>query len=153
LSAANRLTVTGALNKGGAGGLRAELVASAPLPVGSVVTLATFASTDCVPGDFSYSGSPDLRGVFLVGPASLQFLITGAGPTAAYTDWAYRTGCPPISKGRAGPGQRRPDNLLEFFSRVIRSTPTSPESWPPQSSSTVRRTLPSPLPGGSISAA
>jgi hypothetical protein len=95
--------------------LRVALLASAPLAVGSVFTLATFASTDCVPSDFTYSGLPDHRGVFLVGPAGLQFLITGAGPTAAYSHWAYLAGLPADQQGAAqDPDNDGLTNLLEF---------------------------------------
>lgn len=115
LAAGNRLTLTGALNKGGAGGLHAALAASAPLAAGSVFTLATFAATDCVPSDFIYSGLPDHRGVFLLGPTSLQFLITGAGPTAAYSHWAYLAGLPADQQGAAqDPDNDGLTNLLEF---------------------------------------
>ena len=115
LAAGNTLTVTGALTKGGAGPLHAALTASAPLAVGSVVTLATFASTDAVAADFTYGGLADHRGVFLVGPTSLQFLITGSGPTAAYTDWAYRAGLPADQQGPAqDPDNDALTNLLEF---------------------------------------
>jgi hypothetical protein len=115
LAAGNRLTVTGALTRAGAGLLHASLAASAPLPVGSLVTLATFASTDCVPADFTASGLLDHRGVFLVGPTSLQFLITGAGSSAAYTDWAYRAGLPADQQGAAqDPDNDGLTNLLEF---------------------------------------
>ena len=115
LAAGNTLTVTGALTKGGAGPLHAALTASAPLAVGTVVTLATFASTDCVAADFTYGGLADHRGVFLVGPTSLQFLITGSGPTAAYTDWAYRAGLPADQQGPAqDPDNDALTNLLEF---------------------------------------
>ena len=67
------------------------------------------------PGDFTYGGLSDCRGVFIVGPTSLAFLVTGAGPTAAYTDWAYQAGLPPDQQGPADD----PDfdglvNLLEF---------------------------------------
>ena len=109
LASGNRLAVAGALNRGSGGALHVELAASAPLAVGTVVTLATFASTNAVPGDFTYGGLPDCRGVFIVGPTSLAFLVTGTGPTAAYTDWAYQAGLPRGSAGAgARSGQRRP---------------------------------------------
>jgi autotransporter-associated beta strand protein len=115
LAAGNSLTVTGALTRGGAGLLHAALAASTPLAVGSIVTLATFASTDSVPADFTYGGPADLRGVFLVGATSLQFLITGSGPTAAYTDWAHRAGLPADQQGAAqDPDNDGLTNLLEF---------------------------------------
>jgi hypothetical protein len=53
--------------------------------------------------------------VFLVGATSLQFLITGAGPTAAYTDWAYRAGLPADQQGAAqDPDNDGLANVLEF---------------------------------------
>ena len=115
LTSGNRLAVAGALNRGSGGALHVELAASAPPAVGTVVTLATFASTDAVPGDFTYSGLPDCRGVFIVGPTSLAFLVTGAGPTAAYTDWAYQAGLPADQQGAAqDPDNDGLVNLLEF---------------------------------------
>jgi hypothetical protein len=50
----------------------------------------------------------------VVGPSALQFLVTGAGPTAAYTHWAFVN----LPEGRRGPsddpdGDGEP-NLLEF---------------------------------------
>ena len=116
LASGNRLTVAGALNRGSAGPLHVELAASAPLAIGTVVTLATFASTNAVAADFSYGGLPDCRGVFIVGPTSLAFLVTGAGPTAAYTDWAYQTGLPADLQGPAlDPDDDGLVNLLEFL--------------------------------------
>ena len=115
LASGNRLAVAGALNRGSGGALHVELAASAPPAVGTVVTLATFASTDAVPGDFTYSGLPDCRGVFIVGPTSLAFLVTGTGPTAAYTDWAYQAGLPADQQGAAqDPDNDGLVNLLEF---------------------------------------
>jgi autotransporter-associated beta strand protein len=115
LTSGNRLAVAGALIRGSGGDLHVELAASAPLAVGSSVTLATFASTDAVPGDFTYSGLPDCRGVFIVGPTSLAFLVTGTGPTAAYTDWAYQAGLPADQQGAAqDPDNDGLVNLLEF---------------------------------------
>jgi autotransporter-associated beta strand protein len=115
LSSGKRLAITGALQRAGTGALRVALSASEALPVGARYTLATFASTDVVAHDFVASGPADHRGVFLVGPTSVEFLVTGAGPTAAYTQWAYLVGLPP---GQDGPGQDPDDdgigNLLEF---------------------------------------
>ena len=90
-------------------------VGSAPLVVGATYTLATFASTDCTPGDFFVAGLGADRGVFVVGPTSLQFLVTGTGPTASYTHWASVTGLPADQQG----AEQDPDgdgltNLLEF---------------------------------------
>ena len=68
-----------------------------------------------MPGDFTYSGLPDCRGVFIVGPTSLAFLVTGTGPTAAYTDWAYQAGLPADQQGAADdPDNDGLVNLLEF---------------------------------------
>ena len=121
LTSGNRLAVAGALNRGSGGALHVELAASAPLAVGTSVTLATFASTDAVPGDFTYGGLTDCRGVFIVGPTSLAFLVTGAGPTAAYTDWAYREGLPADQQGAGDdPDYDGLVNLLEF---VLASDP------------------------------
>jgi autotransporter-associated beta strand protein len=115
LTSGNRLAIAGALNRGSGGALHVELTASAPLTVGTTITLATFASTDAVAGDFSYSGLSDCRGVFIVGPTSLAFLVTGVGPTAAYTDWAYQSGLPGDQQGASqDPDNDGLVNLLEF---------------------------------------
>src|SRR5262249_41804585 len=51
-----------------------------------------------------------------VGPTSLAFLVTGTGPTAAYTDWAYQTGLPADQRGAADdPDNDGLVNLLEFL--------------------------------------
>src|SRR6185369_11579295 len=116
LSSGNRLAIAGALNRGSGGALHVEFAASAPLAVGAVVTLATFASTNAVPSDFVYSGLPDGRGVFIVGPTSLAFLVTGTAPTAAYTYWAHQTGLPADQQGAAqDPDDDGLVNLLEFL--------------------------------------
>jgi autotransporter-associated beta strand protein len=115
LASGNRLILDGALTRGSGGPLHVALTASALPAVGTSITLATFASTDALPQDFAYSGLPDCRGVFLVGPTSLAFLVTGTGPTAAYTDWAYQTGLPADQQGAShDPDNDGLVNLLEF---------------------------------------
>jgi autotransporter-associated beta strand protein len=114
LASGSRLAVTGSLVKGLPGAYEVVLSTSAPLVVGSVYTLATFGGTDFTALDLTYSGLPGYRGVFLVGPTMLQFLVTGAGPTAEYTHWAYLE----LPEGQRG-ATDDPDgdgipNLLEF---------------------------------------
>jgi autotransporter-associated beta strand protein len=124
LAAGNRLVVTGALSKAGSGGLRAALSSSSPLAVGTAYTLATFSSTDCTASDFVLSGLSGYRGAFLVDPTRLQFLLTGAGATAAYTDWAYLSGLPAEQQGATqDPDNDRLPNLLEF---VLARDPRQP---------------------------
>ena len=100
LAGGRQLALTGALQQGRRrSALRVLLSPSAPLAVGATYTLATFTSTDAWPADFFAAGLGADRGVFLVGPTSLQFLVTGAGPTASYTHWAYhQRACPRASR-------------------------------------------------------
>jgi autotransporter-associated beta strand protein len=114
LAAGNQLALTGALVKGG-GLVEVVLAASAPLTVGSVRTLATFASTDFAASDLVFSGLPEHRGLFLVEPTRLQFLVTGIGPTADYTHWTYTSGLPEGQRGATDdPDGDGIANLLEF---------------------------------------
>jgi rhamnogalacturonan endolyase len=108
------LALAGALTKGTPGWFDVALSASGPLSVGATYTLVTYASTDFVASDLTASGLAGFRGVFVVGPTSLQFLVTGVGETAAYTDWAYHN-LPPGQRGAADdPDGDGLANLLEF---------------------------------------
>jgi rhamnogalacturonan endolyase len=114
LAAGHQLVLTGVVSKSGAPGL-VTLSTSAPLPVGTVVPLVVYGSTDLLPGELAYGGPPGYLGVFLVGPTNLQFLITGAGPTAEFTNWAYLAGLPAGQDGAADdPDNDGMTNLLEF---------------------------------------
>jgi hypothetical protein len=108
------LALAGALTKGTPGWFDVALSASGPLTVGATYTLVTYASTDFAASDLTASGLAGFRGVFVVGPTSLQFLVTGMGETAAYTDWAYHN-LPPDQRGAADdPDGDGLANLLEF---------------------------------------
>jgi len=114
LASGRHLALSGALTKGVPGPYLVALSASAPLSVGTAYTLATYASTDFLAGDLTDSGLSGYRGVFLVGPGALQFLVTGAGPSAQYTHWAYLN-LPEDQRGVADdPDGDELSNLLEF---------------------------------------
>jgi autotransporter-associated beta strand protein len=114
LDAGNQLALTGALLKGGGTG-EVVLSAAAPLTVGGIHTLATFASTDFAASDFVFSGLADYRGLFLMQPTKLQFLVTGIGPTAEYTHWTYTSGLPEGQRAATDdPDNDGIANLLEF---------------------------------------
>lgn len=115
LAAGRQLHLSGALAKAGFPGHSFALSATGPLAVGGLYTLVTYAATDFTPTDLGYTGLPDHRGVFNVGPGALQFLVTGAGPTAAYSHWVYRNGLPPEQAGAGDdPDRDGLANLLEF---------------------------------------
>jgi hypothetical protein len=114
LGSGRLLALTGSLTKGAPGWFDVALSAAGPLSVGASYTLATYASTDFVASDLTASGLSGFRGVFVVGPTALQFLVTGVGDTAAYTDWAYHN-LPPGQQGATDdPDGDGLANLLEF---------------------------------------
>jgi hypothetical protein len=126
LTSGNRLAVAGALLKGDPWAVEVALGSSTPLPVGSVHTLATFSATDFTASDFSFSGLPGHRGLFVVGPAELQFLVTGFGPAAEYTHWSYTSGLPEGAREATDdPDLDGIVNLLEFLtaSDPLRANP------------------------------
>src|SRR6185436_6096488 len=115
LASGRTLALAGALTKGTPGWFDVALSASGPLSVGASYTLATYASTDFVASDLTASGLAGFRGVFVVGPTALQFLVTGVGETAAYTDWAYHN-LPADQRGAgADPDGDGLTNLAEFL--------------------------------------
>lgn len=110
---ANRLVLTGALTKGGAGAF--EVAFDGPVIPSEWVTLATFGSTDFTADDFSYSGLTGQLGAFVVDSTSLRFVAVADGPSAVFDMWAILEGLPP--------GQRDPEdnpsgdgikNLMKF---------------------------------------
>jgi autotransporter-associated beta strand protein len=114
LAAGNRLALMEGLTRGSGSRFNVVLSASGPLSVGTVYTLATYSSTNLTSAELTYTGLNGYRGVLLVGPSALQFLITGAGATAEYSHWAYLN----LPEGRRGLSDD-PDgdglaNLLEF---------------------------------------
>jgi len=115
LASGRTLALAGALTKGTPGWFDVALSASGPLSVGASYTLATYASTDFAAPDLTASGLAGFRGVFVVGPTALQFVVTGVGETAAYTDWAYRN-LPADQRGAgADPDGDGLTNLAEFL--------------------------------------
>ena len=107
--------LTGPLTRGVGSTFDVLLATSAPLPVGAAISLASYSGTDFVADQITSSGPSGYRGVFLVEPTELRFLVTGAGPTAEFTHWAFTEGLP---DGQRGAGDD-PDfdgitNLLEF---------------------------------------
>ena len=155
LASGNRLAVTGALNRGSGGALHVELAASAPLAVGSVVTLATFASTDCRAGRFHLqraarlprrlhrrSDEPRVPRHRLRTDGRVHRLGLSGGPAAR------------ISRGRRTIRTTTASSTCSSSSSpAIRSTPTCPGSSPPRSSSMASGSPRSPSFDGSISAA
>ena len=113
---ADVLTLTGELTKGAAGAYEFEFAAPTPPAAGTVCPLINYGSTTFVAEDFTFSGIPGLKGVFQAGSGALAFLVTGSGPSAEFTHWAYLAG---LSFGQNGPTDD-PDgdgvaNLLEFI--------------------------------------
>ena len=107
--------LTGPLTRGAGSGFDVLLSTSAPLPVGAAISLASYSGTDFVADQITSTGPAGYRGVFLVEPTELRFLVTGAGPTAEFTHWVFTEGLP---EGQRGAGDD-PDfdgitNLLEF---------------------------------------
>jgi len=109
------LVVQGALLGDGSHAHSLGLPVSLAAAVGDEFTLATFASTDTTASDFRISSMLPYRAVPIIDAASLRLRVTGVGPTAEYTHWAYVEG---LSPGLDGPednpaGDGVP-NLLKF---------------------------------------
>ena len=83
-STSDKLALTGALSKGGAGAYEFVFNPTGALADGTVFTLATFGSTNFAASDFSYSGLPaGIKGFFKVNAGNLQFVIDSTPPTIA----------------------------------------------------------------------
>ncbi|MBE2216115.1 MAG: autotransporter-associated beta strand repeat-containing protein [Opitutaceae bacterium] len=113
--AATPLTVAGSLLTGGAGTRTVRLTPSAIPAMGASYSLATFASTDLALPDLALAPTSGYLGVLQLEAAALKFHVTGVGPTAEYTHWAYLEDLPPGLDGPddnpAGDGV---PNLLKF---------------------------------------
>ena len=115
LTSGNRLVVAGALNRGSGGTLHVELAASVPPAVGTVVTLATFASTDAVPGDFTYSGLPIAAASSSSVPRASRFSSPAPDRRPRTPTGPIRRVCRRISRERHDdPDNDGLVNLLEF---------------------------------------
>lgn len=126
LAAAQRLDVTGALARGAAGPLQVAVASASAPAVGSVYTLATFASTDLTTGDLVLTTADGFLGTLELDTGELRFVVTGAGASAEFTHWAHLAGLP---AGQAGPednpsGDGIP-NLLKFVLGLDPTTATS----------------------------
>lgn len=113
-STVDRIALSGALTKGSAGSYQFVFHPTAEPAIGSVLTLATFASTDFTASDFSYSGLTNVGGTFSISGGALQFTVTPA-PGAAFRDWVGQFTLPPGQNGAADdPDGDGLPNLLEF---------------------------------------
>ena len=109
-AASDRLTLTGALTKGGAGTYR--LIFNGTPAIGTVHTVASFGSTTFTAADFSYSGLSGVGGAFAISGNTLTFTVTEL-PDAAFTTWAE--GLPAGQRGALDdPDGDGIANLLEF---------------------------------------
>jgi autotransporter-associated beta strand protein len=117
-ASADRLALSGAFTKTGAGSYTFDFVPVTPPAVGDSYTLVTFASTDFAATDFSATGLDSVEGEFTLSGNALTFTITSQGSgsgLALFNDWAAAAGLPAGQNGPSadfdGDGS---DNLLEF---------------------------------------
>jgi autotransporter-associated beta strand protein len=115
LASGRQLAITGALSRGAAGPTTVVAAASVAPVSGQTIPLATFASTELSLADLALAPTSGYLGVLQLDATSLKFHVTGVGPTAEYTHWAYLEGLPPGLDGPddnpAGDGV---PNLLKF---------------------------------------
>jgi hypothetical protein len=92
--------------------------------VGTIYTLATFASTDLKVADLSYSGLSGNAGHFIVTPTGIQFVVTTGGTPSAYNDWADAYHLP--LDQRAPTGDFDGDGLKNLLEFALALDPTQP---------------------------
>jgi autotransporter-associated beta strand protein len=112
----DKLALTGALTKGGAGSYEIACNVLAGFALGNTYTLATFASTTFAATDFTASGLPAgaAASFSIVGGTSLQLAIVHA--TQSYADWVAAYGLPPAQSGFTADGEADGiSNLLEYY--------------------------------------
>jgi autotransporter-associated beta strand protein len=112
---ADRLVVTGGLNRGTSGSRVFELTASSPLAVGQTFTLTTFGNSNFVATDFAYTGLSGVAGVFEITGNSVVFRVTATGSMVAYESWADVHGLTGADRNQsADPEGDGLANLIEF---------------------------------------
>ena len=95
---ADRVALTGALTKGGAGTYEVALNTGTGFAIGNTYTLATFASTNFAATDFAATGLPaGTAASFTVNPTNLQLAIVH--PTQSYSAWVAFYGLAPAQAG------------------------------------------------------
>jgi autotransporter-associated beta strand protein len=111
-ASSDRLALTGALTKGSAGTFPVAFQFGAYPVAGTVLTLATFGSTDFAATDFTATGG--LFGTFAIAGNALTFTVKDP-PGTAYKQWLEQYSLPLDARGVADdPDFDGSSNLLEF---------------------------------------